>query len=280
MIEPSSCKHNFFLFLIEFGVLLLPTQALPFAWLFLYIVGAILLFSSPFPHPPSPHHFTSIRRLCFECTLKNLDFNRLHSYDLCIVYLIPKLQFHCYPVCQVPHSSRLQSFLFWLIVHFGFSKQFRWYFNDLNACFRFSQFIFSVFFFSSIRPYFVCSVCFHKLFRIGFLYYNIECALVCCCYSIVHWTVKLVNFMNGKRFGATVGKLFMTLSRFPTKKMLEMIEQENRKSSDAAPVNCVGKWKKKKKTKRIAWVSWKIYTWGGKKKHEFSNLIDLQFGNA
>lgn len=126
---------------------------------FTWFVGAAvqlhLLFFIPFP-------FWNWR-LRFEYALQTSKFNRLHFFLLFV---------HCtqFESCSFisgfctrsllsyfrteneserkedAYTIELYAIIFMrLIVHFGFYKQFWWYFNDLNACFRFSSYAFAGF---------------------------------------------------------------------------------------------------------------------------------------
>lgn len=85
---------------------------------------------------------------------------------------------------------------------------------------------------------------FHKLFRIGFLYYIVRCALVCCFYLIVHWTTKLVNFMNGKRFPSTELVSFLW-------QCLERNAKKNQENSDLKKLNEINRKERAKEIERV-----------------------------
>lgn len=87
------------------------------------------------------------------------------------------------------------------------------------------------------------------------------CAFVCCpYYLIVHWTMKLVNFMNEKRFPVTVGKLFMTMSRirFFSIPPRQREKAENRKSVKLAITTNDGKWRKSWKCVWVIVCDWMV----------------------
>lgn len=127
---------------------------------FTWFVGAAvqlhLLFFIPFP-------FWNWR-LRFEYALQTSKFNRL-QFSLLFVHctqfescsFISGFCTRSFPLSYFrmeneserkkdAYTIELYAIIFMrLIVHFGFRKQFWWYFNDLNACFRFSSYAFAGF---------------------------------------------------------------------------------------------------------------------------------------
>lgn len=162
MIEPTLTS---FVFLFSW-FLNMQTCVLHIFWRFFWFihftwfVGAAvqlhLLFFIPFP-------FWNWR-LRFEYALQTSKFNRLQFFLLfvhCTQFescsFISGFCTRSFPLSyfrmeneserkEDAYTIELYAIIFMrLIVHFGFRKQFWWYFNDLNACFRFSSYAFAGF---------------------------------------------------------------------------------------------------------------------------------------
>lgn len=196
---------------------------------FTWFVGAAvqlhLLFFIPFP-------FWNWR-LRFEYALQTSKFNRLHFFSvICALHTIWKLQFHLrllysFLTLLFPNGKweweEGRCIHYWVVCNHFYAtyRSFRILQTVLMVFQRFKC-LFSFLIVCVCWFFFVClfPLLFHKLFRIGFLYYIVRCALVCCFYLIVHWTTKLVNFLNGKRFPSTelVSFLWQCLERNAKKK--------------------------------------------------------------
>lgn len=149
-------------------------------------------------------------------------------FVICALHTIWKLQFHLrllysfLPALLFPNGKweweEGRCIHYWVVCN-HFYATYRSFRNSQTVLMVFQRFkcLFSFLIVCVCWFFFVClfPLLFHKLFRIGFLYYIVRCALVCCFYLIVHWTTKLVNFLNGKRFPSTelVSFLWQCLER-------------------------------------------------------------------